>query len=44
MTLGFIKGLLNARLLYGEEFLNREVYTACGSDMMYLLMLMINPY
>ena len=34
MTLGFIKGLLNARLLYGEEFLNREVYTACGSDMM----------
>ena len=34
MTLGFIKGLLNARLLYGEEFLNREFYTACGSDMM----------
>lgn len=34
MTLGFIKSLLNATLLYGEEFLDREVYTACGSDMM----------
>ena len=34
MTLGFIKSLLNAQLLYGEEFLSREVYTACGSDMM----------
>ena len=34
MTLGFIKSLLNARVLHGEEFLDREVYTACGSDMM----------
>ena len=34
MTLGFVKSLLNAHLLYGEEFLGREVYTACGSDMM----------
>lgn len=34
MTLAFIKSLLNARLFVGEEFLEREVFTACGSDMM----------
>lgn len=34
MTLAFIKNLLNARLFVGDEFLEREVYTACGSDMM----------
>lgn len=34
MTVGFIKELLNARILNGEDSLDREVYTACGSDMM----------
>ena len=34
MTVQFIKELLNARVLAGNEILDREVYTACGSDMM----------
>ena len=34
MTVGFIKQLLNACILNGEDDLEREVYTACGSDMM----------
>ena len=34
MTVQDIKDLLDARLLCGEEFLTREVHTACGSDMM----------
>lgn len=34
MTVGFIKELLNARILNGEDSLDQEVYTACGSDMM----------
>ena len=34
MTVQSIKELLNAHVLGGEEMLDREVYTACGSDMM----------
>ena len=34
MTVQAIKELLNARVLGGEDMLDREVYTACGSDMM----------
>ena len=34
MTVQSIKELLNARVLGGEDMLDREVFTACGSDMM----------
>ena len=34
MTIREIQETLGARILYGEEFLDREVHTACGSDMM----------
>ena len=34
MTVQSIKKLLNARVLGGEDMLDREVFTACGSDMM----------
>lgn len=34
MTVNDIKSLLNADILCCEEYLNREVHTACGSDMM----------
>lgn len=34
MTVQSIKELLNARILNGKDLLNREVFTACGSDMM----------
>ena len=29
-----IKEILNATVICGEEFLDKEVFTACGSDMM----------
>ena len=29
-----IKEILNATVICGEEFMDREVFTACGSDMM----------
>ena len=29
-----IKEILDAEIICGEEFLDREVFTACGSDMM----------
>ena len=29
-----IKEILDAEVICGEEFLDREVFTACGSDMM----------
>ena len=29
-----IKEILNATVICGQEFLDREVFTACGSDMM----------
>ncbi len=34
MKITEIKTILNAELICGEEFLNNEVFTACGSDMM----------
>ncbi len=34
MTVNDIKKLLDAKILCGEEFAEREVHTACGSDMM----------
>lgn len=34
MTVKNVIEVLNARLLCGEEFLAKEVHTACGSDMM----------
>lgn len=34
MTVNDIKNHLKASFLYGEEFIDREVHTACGSDMM----------
>ena len=34
MKISTIKDLLAADVLCGEEFLDREVYSACGSDMM----------
>ena len=34
MKLSEIKKILNAEVLCGEEFLDREVYAACGSDLM----------
>ncbi len=29
-----IKEILNAEVICGEEFMDRDVFTACGSDMM----------
>jgi len=34
MTLLQVKEILDARVLCGDELLNREVQTACGSDFM----------
>ena len=34
MKIGTIKELLKAEILCGEDSLDREVYSACGSDMM----------
>lgn len=34
MKISAIKSLLNAELICGEDHLDREVYSACGSDMM----------
>lgn len=34
MTIGDIKNCLDASVLCCEELLNKEVHTACGSDMM----------
>lgn len=34
MTVRDIKTILDCEVLGGEEFLEREVHTACGSDMM----------
>ena len=34
MTIGEIQQLLKAQVLAGEELLEHEVYSACGSDMM----------
>ena len=34
MRLAEIKGILNATVLWGEDKLDREVFSACGSDFM----------
>ncbi|MFA9466542.1 MAG: DRTGG domain-containing protein [Velocimicrobium sp.] len=34
MTIEDVKIILGARVICGEEYLNRDVNTACGSDMM----------
>ena len=34
MTISDIKSILNAELICGEEFIDNEVSTVCGSDMM----------
>ena len=34
MKIGMIKELLDAEVVCGEDQLDREVYSACGSDMM----------
>jgi len=34
VTVNDIKNLLEAKILCGEENIDREVHTACGSDMM----------
>ena len=34
MKISEIKSILNAELICGEEYLENEVFTACGSDMM----------
>lgn len=34
MTVSDIKKILNATLLTGDDLLEKEVHTACGSDMM----------
>ena len=34
MKISEIKTILNADLICGEEYLDNEVFTACGSDMM----------
>ena len=45
MDLFEIRDILNATVLGGEEYLDREVRSACGSDMMsdVLLTGMVNP-
>ena len=45
MKISEIKSILNAELICGEEFVENEVHTACGSDMMsdVLLMLRSSP-
>ena len=34
MTVGDVREILKARGVCGEDYLEREVHTACGSDMM----------
>lgn len=34
MTIADIRDILNAKVICGDQFLNREVHTGCGSDMM----------
>lgn len=34
MKVNEIKEILNATVICGEEFMDRDVFTACGSDMM----------
>lgn len=34
MTVNDVKDILKARVISGEQYLEKEVHTACGSDMM----------
>jgi predicted transcriptional regulator len=34
LTLRKIKQILDAKVLFGENMLDKEVYSACGSDLM----------
>ncbi|WMJ23421.1 DRTGG domain-containing protein [Paludicola sp. MB14-C6] len=34
MTINDIKNILDCEVLCGDEYFNKEVHTACGSDMM----------
>ncbi len=34
MTIGEVCGVLKAKVVCGDEYMNREVHAACGSDMM----------
>jgi predicted transcriptional regulator len=34
MTVNDVKTVLGAKIICGEEYLEKEVHTACGSDMM----------
>lgn len=34
MTVNIVKKMLEAHIICGEEYLDKEVHTACGSDMM----------
>ncbi len=34
MTVGDVRNILQARVLCGEDFMEKTVHTACGSDMM----------
>lgn len=34
MTISDVKRLLDAEILCGEEYVSKDVHTACGSDMM----------
>ena len=34
MKISDIRDILNAEVICGDEYLDREVYSACGSDMM----------
>ena len=42
MTILEIKEILGARVLSGEEWLDKEVHTACGSDMMSDVLAFVN--
>ena len=34
MTIADVQDVLKCRIIYGEEYLDREVHSACGADMM----------
>ena len=44
MTVEDVRAALGARVLVGEEHLDREVRTACGSDMMSDVLAFANPH
>lgn len=34
MTIKDLKNILEAKVIYGDELMDQEIHTACGSDMM----------